>query len=61
VFLDVSGCRHGADTRAGFGAKPALVVVDVNRGFSDPASLLVGDLDEVIVAIQRGSGGRDGP
>jgi maleamate amidohydrolase len=41
---------HG---RAGFGAKPALVVVDVNRGFTDPRSPLVCDLDEVVVAIQR--------
>ena len=41
---------HG---RAGFGARPALVVVDVNRGFTDPRSPLRCDLDEVVVAIQR--------
>ncbi len=41
---------HG---RAGFGARPALVVVDVNRGFTDPRSPLVCDLDGVVVAIQR--------
>ena len=41
---------HG---RAGFGTRPALVVVDVNRGFTDPRSPLVCDLDEVVVAIQR--------
>jgi maleamate amidohydrolase len=41
---------HG---RAGFGTRPALVVVDVNRGFTDPQSPLVCDLDDVVVAIQR--------
>ena len=41
---------HG---RAGFGEKPALVVVDVNRGFTDPASPLVCDLDSVVIAVQR--------
>ena len=40
---------HG---RAGFGKKPALIVVDVNVGFTDPASPLVCDLDEVVAAIQ---------
>jgi maleamate amidohydrolase len=39
---------HG---RSGFGRRPALVVVDVNVGFTDPASPLVCDLDEVIGAI----------
>jgi nicotinamidase-related amidase len=41
---------HG---RAGFGRRPALVVVDVNRGFTDPASPLVCDLDDVVEAIGR--------
>ncbi len=41
---------HG---RAGFGTTPALVVVDVNCGFTDPQSPLVCDLDDVVVAIQR--------
>jgi nicotinamidase-related amidase len=41
---------HG---RAGFGSKPALVVVDVNRGFTDPASPLVCDLDECVAGIAR--------
>jgi maleamate amidohydrolase len=41
---------HG---RAGFGTRPALVVVDVNCGFTDPQSPLVCDLDDVVVAIQR--------
>jgi nicotinamidase-related amidase len=44
---------EGFAGRAGFGAKPALVVVDVNRGFTDPASPLVCDLDECVAAIAR--------
>ena len=44
--------RHeGFHGRAGFGRRPALVVVDVNRGFTDPASPLVCDLDDVVAAI----------
>ena len=46
--------RHaGFHGRAGLGRRPALVVVDVNRGFTDPASPLVCDLDGVVDAIQR--------
>jgi maleamate amidohydrolase len=41
---------HG---RAGFGQKPALLVVDVNVGFTDPESPLVCDLDGVVAAIVR--------
>jgi maleamate amidohydrolase len=41
---------HG---RAGFGTRPALIVVDVNVGFTDPDSPLVCDLDEVVTAIVR--------
>jgi nicotinamidase-related amidase len=41
---------HG---RAGLGERPALVVVDVNVGFTDRASPLVCDLDDVVVAIRR--------
>jgi nicotinamidase-related amidase len=44
---------EGFHGRAGFGRKPALVVVDVNRGFTDPASPLVGDLDECVAAIAQ--------
>ena len=43
----------GFGERAGFGEKPALVVVDVNRGFTDPASPLVCDLDDCVAAIAR--------
>jgi maleamate amidohydrolase len=41
---------HG---RAGFGRKPALLVIDVNVGFTDPASPLVCDLDGVVASIAR--------
>jgi len=44
---------EGFHGRAGFGEKPALVVVDVNRGFTDPASPLVCDLDACVSAIAR--------
>jgi len=46
--------RHpGFHGRAGFGQRPALVVVDVNVGFTDPASPLVCDLEDVVLAIQQ--------
>ena len=41
---------HG---RAGFGQKPALIVVDMSVGFTDPASPLHCELEEVVVAIAR--------
>jgi len=44
---------EGFHGRAGFGTKPALVVVDVNRGFTDPASPLVCDLEDVVAAIRQ--------
>ena len=34
--------------RAGFGSAPAVLVVDLNLGFTDPASPLACDLDEVL-------------
>ena len=44
--------RHeGFHGRVGLGRRPALVVVDVNRGFTDPSSPLVCDLDGVVAAI----------
>jgi len=45
--------REGFGGRGGFGRRPALVVVDVTVGFTDPASPLVCDLDSVVEAIQR--------
>jgi nicotinamidase-related amidase len=44
---------EGFHGRAGFGERPALVVVDVNRGFTDPASPLVCDLDACVAEIAR--------
>jgi maleamate amidohydrolase len=46
--------RHdGFHGRAGFGRRPALLVIDINLGFTDPASPLVCDLEDVVVAIRR--------
>ena len=45
--------REGFHGRAGFGSRPALIVVDVNVGFTDPRSPLVCELDQVVVAIAR--------
>jgi nicotinamidase-related amidase len=46
--------RHeGFHGRAGFGRHPALLVVDVNRGFTDPASPLVCELEDVVASIRR--------
>ena len=44
--------HEGFHGRAGFGQRPALLVVDVNVGFTDPASPLVCDLEDVVAAIQ---------
>jgi nicotinamidase-related amidase len=41
---------HG---RAGFGRRPALLVVDMNVGFTDPASPLACELEDVVAAIRR--------
>ncbi|MGL6279675.1 MAG: isochorismatase family protein [Gaiella sp.] len=43
---------EGFHGRAGIGERPALVVVDVNRGFTDPDSPLVCELDGVVTAIR---------
>jgi maleamate amidohydrolase len=41
---------HG---RVGFGERPALVVVDMNVGFTDPSSPLACPLDRVVVVIKE--------
>ena len=41
---------HG---RAGFGKRPALIVVDMSVGFTDPESPLHCDLEPVVEAIDR--------
>lgn len=46
--------RHeGFHGRAGLGTRPALIVVDVNVGFTDPESPLACPLDDVVTAIRR--------
>jgi len=45
--------HEGFHGRAGFGGRPALIVIDVNVGFTDPASPLVCDLESVVEAIGR--------
>ena len=45
--------HEGFHGRAGFVQKPALLVVDVNVGFTDPASPLVCNLDDVVESIGR--------
>jgi maleamate amidohydrolase len=50
----MSEIRHeGFHGTVGLGRRPALIVVDVNLGFTDPASPLVCDLDGVVAAIRR--------
>lgn len=39
--------------RGGLGTRPALLVVDMSVGFTDPESPLVCDLDDVVVAIEQ--------
>jgi nicotinamidase-related amidase len=51
--MDMAVRHEGFHGRAGFGAKPALLVIDVTVGFTDPASPLVCDLDGVVEAIRR--------
>ncbi|HSK16662.1 MAG TPA: isochorismatase family protein [Gaiellaceae bacterium] len=46
--------RHaGFHGRAGFGERPALAVIDLNRAFTEPESPLACDLDEVVGAVAR--------
>jgi nicotinamidase-related amidase len=40
--------RASMDTRVGYGTSPALVVVDLQRGFTDPHNPLGGDLAGVV-------------
>jgi maleamate amidohydrolase len=50
----VSPVTHeGFHGRVGFGRRPALLVIDVNLGFTDPTSPLVCELDGVVAAIGR--------
>jgi maleamate amidohydrolase len=42
--------QSGIGSRVGFGVRPALVVVDLQNGFTDPACPVGGDLSEVVEA-----------
>lgn len=44
--------RHGLAGRLGFGRAPAIVVVDLIVGFTDPASPLGSDLDVVVSNVR---------
>jgi maleamate amidohydrolase len=44
---------EGFHGRAGFGKRPALIVVDMSVGFTDPASPLHCELEAVVEAIER--------
>jgi nicotinamidase-related amidase len=44
---------QGFHGRSGFGRKPALVVIDMSVGFTDPESPLHCELEEVVEAIER--------
>jgi maleamate amidohydrolase len=45
--------HEGFHGRAGLGRRPALIVVDMSVGFTDPSSPLHCDLEDVVVAIAR--------
>lgn len=45
--------RKGFSKRVGWGARPAVLVVDVTTGFTDPQSPVGADLTEVIAEINR--------
>jgi maleamate amidohydrolase len=45
--------HDGFHGRAGFGNRPALIVVDMSVGFTDPASPLHCELEPVVGAIER--------
>ena len=44
---------EGFHGRAGFGSRPALIVIDMSVGFTDPSSPLHCDLEEVVESIER--------
>ena len=44
---------EGFGERGGFGRRPALIVVDMTLGFTDPESPLASDLDGPVEAIQK--------
>ena len=53
LLTRTGGFAAGFHGRAGFGRHPALIVVDVNVGFTDPESPLACDLETVVEAIAQ--------
>jgi maleamate amidohydrolase len=45
--------RRGFTSRIGWGARPAVLVVDLTSGFTDPITPLGADLTDVIAATNR--------
>jgi maleamate amidohydrolase len=45
--------RSGIGNRVGFGRRAAVVVVDLQNGFTDPSCSVGGDLDAVVEATRR--------
>ena len=45
--------ERGFGGTAGFGRRPALLVIDLVNGFTDPAAPLGSDLDAVVAATRR--------
>jgi len=45
--------RKGLGSRTGWGTRPAIIVVDVTNGFTDPESPVGADLTEVIAETNR--------
>ena len=45
--------QRGIGNKMGFGKKPALVVIDLQLGFTDPNFPLGGDLDQVVASCRK--------
>jgi maleamate amidohydrolase len=45
--------EHGFGGRIGFGKKPAVIVIDLQLGFTDPTCPLGGDLDRVVQSCRE--------
>jgi len=50
---DAFYAERGFGKAAGFGRRPVLVVVDLQKGFTDPASPLGGDYTELVAENRR--------
>ena len=45
--------EHGFGRVAGFGRRPVMIIVDLQKGFTDPASPLCGDYSELVAENKR--------